>query len=66
MTSRKVLSTALYNTGIGTRASDRQVLAADQRINSPYTVLLREPMSSIAANVPDRPDLRSVSILGYN
>jgi hypothetical protein len=33
---------------------------------SPYAVLLREPICSIVTNVPDRQDLRFVSILGYN
>lgn len=66
MTPRKVLGTALHNAAPVTRTNHRNVSATDQRNVTPYTALMREPMSSIAANVPDRPDLRSVSILGYN
>jgi hypothetical protein len=33
---------------------------------SPYALLLREPTCSIVTNVPDRADVRSISILGYN
>jgi hypothetical protein len=39
---------------------------AESKITSPYALLLREPMSTIVTNVPDRPDVSSVSILGYN
>jgi hypothetical protein len=31
-----------------------------------YSMLLRLPMAAIAGNVPDRSDVLSVAILGYN
>jgi hypothetical protein len=48
------------------QAKNREAATADNNAFSAYALLLREPMSSIVTNVPDRPDVRSVSILGYN
>jgi len=38
---------------------------ADIRLSS-YRVLLTGPMTSLAGNVDDRPDVRLTAILGYN
>jgi hypothetical protein len=45
---------------------DEESFPSAKQTVSPYAVLLREPICSIVTNVPDRQDLRFVSILGYN
>lgn len=47
-----------FSTPVGERPSRER--------KSSYTTLLGAPVSEIAANVPDRPDVSWVAILGYN
>lgn len=39
---------------------------ADRTMSSPYEQLLVVPMLTLVSDVYDRPDIRSVAILGYN
>ncbi|MFB9122549.1 hypothetical protein E2553_38480 [Paraburkholderia dipogonis] len=49
-----------------TEVSARQNNEPPEQKNSRYSALLEGPISSIVCNVPDRPDVQTIAILGYN
>ncbi len=61
-----MLNTEIHNADLPQQQENPNTAFSGTTFTSPYALLLCEPMSSIVTNVPDRPELRSVSILGYN
>jgi hypothetical protein len=49
-----------------TEVSARQSNEPLKQKSSRYSALLEGPISSIVCNVPDRPDVQAIAILGYN
>jgi hypothetical protein len=49
-----------------TEVSTRQRNEPLKQKSSRYSALLEGPISSIVCNVPDRPDVQAIAILGYN
>ncbi|RDU95767.1 hypothetical protein [Trinickia dinghuensis] len=52
--------------GPATRTGTTPASRVEQQRPSSYATLLEAPLSSIVSNVPDRADVMSNAILGYN